>query len=55
MVNRKELFQHFCTEEHFSYSIKKSGRNTYPMDIPNWEVSIQAKKKSSKFGDALIS
>jgi hypothetical protein len=52
---QKRVVSAFLYRRTFFIQYQKSGRNTYPMDIPNWKVSIQDKKRSSKFGDALIS
>jgi hypothetical protein len=53
---QKRVVSAFLYRRTLFIQYQKSGRrNTYPMDIPNWKVSIQAKKRSSKFGDALIS
>jgi hypothetical protein len=52
---QKRVVSEFLYRRTFFIQYQKSGRNTYPMDIPNWKVNIQDKKRSSKFGDALIS
>jgi hypothetical protein len=52
---QKRVVSAFLYRRTFFIQYQKSRRNTYPMDIPNWKVSIQAKKRSSKFGEALIS
>ena len=45
---QKRVVSAFLYRRTFFIQYQKSGRNTYPMDIPNWKVSIQAKKKGAQ-------
>jgi len=45
---QKRVVSAFLYRRTFFIQYQKSRRNTYPMDIPNWKVSIQAKKKELK-------